>query len=79
MVSCLFFPDCQLTKQEDPVVKLPQNWKMGAGEMIQWLSCSSRDPEFNSQQPHGASKPSIMKSGALFRPVSIHATQNTAK
>jgi hypothetical protein len=42
----------------------------GAGEMAQWLralaACSSRGPEFNSQQPHGGSQPSVMGSDALF-------------
>jgi len=28
--------------------------------------CSSRGPEFNCQQPHGGSQPSVMKSDALF-------------
>jgi hypothetical protein len=28
--------------------------------------CSSRGPEFNSQQPHGGSQPSVMGFGALF-------------
>ena len=29
--------------------------------------CSSRGPEFNSQQTHGGSQPSVMASDALFR------------
>jgi hypothetical protein len=41
-----------------------------AGEMAQWLraltACSSRGSEFNSQQPHGGSQPSVMGSDALF-------------
>jgi hypothetical protein len=56
--------------------------KTKTGEMIQWLrllagagemaqpvkntDCSSRGPEFNSQQPHGGSQPSVMGSDALF-------------
>ena len=28
--------------------------------------CSSRGPEFKSQQPHGGSQPSVMRSDALF-------------
>jgi len=35
--------------------------------------CSSRGPEFNSQQPHGGSQPSVMRSGALFWPAGVHA------
>jgi hypothetical protein len=41
----------------------------GAGEMAQWVrapDCSSEGPEFKSQQPHGGSQPSLMKSDALF-------------
>jgi hypothetical protein len=39
-----------------------------AGEMAQPVStdCSSEDPEFKSQQPHGGSQPPVMKSDALF-------------
>jgi hypothetical protein len=43
---------------------------LGAGERAQRLralaACSSRGPEFNSQQPHGGSQPSVMGSDALF-------------
>jgi hypothetical protein len=28
--------------------------------------CSSGGPEFKSQQPHGGSQPSVMRSDALF-------------
>jgi hypothetical protein len=28
--------------------------------------CTSRGPEFNSQQPHGGSQPPVMGSDALF-------------
>jgi hypothetical protein len=41
----------------------------GAGEIAQWLralDCSPRGPEFNSQQPHGGSQPSVMGFDALF-------------
>jgi hypothetical protein len=41
----------------------------GAVEMAQRL----RGPGFNSQQPHGGSQPSIMRSGVLFWPVGGHA------
>jgi hypothetical protein len=33
-----------------------KDWSMRAGEMAQRL----RGPEFNSQQPHGGSQPSII-------------------
>jgi hypothetical protein len=46
-----------------------QDVSRGAGEMAQWVrapDCSSEGPEFESQQPHGGSQPSIMRSDALF-------------
>jgi hypothetical protein len=33
---------------------------------IKSTDCSSRGSEFNSQQPHGGSQPSVMGSDALF-------------
>jgi hypothetical protein len=39
---------------------------MRAREMVKNTDCSSRGPEFKSQQPHGDSQPSIMGSDALF-------------
>jgi hypothetical protein len=36
------------------------------GSAVKNTDCSSRGPEFNSQQPHGVSQQSIMRSGALF-------------
>jgi hypothetical protein len=41
---------------------------IGAGEMAQWVrapNCSSKGPEFKSQQPHGGSQPSVTKSDSL--------------
>jgi hypothetical protein len=52
------------------VFKSNEKTDCGAGEMAQWLrpltDCSSRGPEFKSQQPHGGSQPSVMGSDALF-------------
>ena len=36
------------------------------GSAVKSTDCSSRDPEFNSQQLHGGSQSSIMGSDALF-------------
>jgi hypothetical protein len=36
------------------------------GSAVKSTDCSSRGPEFNSQQPHGGSQPSVMESDALF-------------
>jgi hypothetical protein len=46
-----------------------RNHSAGAGEMVQWVrapDCSSKGPEFKSQQPHGGSQPSITRSDSLF-------------
>jgi len=36
------------------------------GSVVKSTDCSSRGPEFKSQQPHGGSQPSEMRSDALF-------------
>jgi hypothetical protein len=36
------------------------------GSVVKSIDCSSEGPEFNSQQPHGGSQPSVMGSDALF-------------
>jgi len=43
------------------------------GSAVKSTDLSSRDPEFNSQQPHGGSQPSVMGSGALFWQAGVHA------
>jgi len=45
----------------------------GDGSAVKSTDCSSRGPEFNSQQPHGGSQPSVMRSGALFWPAVTYA------
>jgi hypothetical protein len=46
-------------------------WKDGS--LVKSTGCSSRGPEFNSQQPHGGSQPSVMRSDAFFWHAGIHA------
>jgi hypothetical protein len=36
------------------------------GSAVKSTDCSSEGPEFKSQQPHGSSQPSVMRSDALF-------------
>jgi hypothetical protein len=36
------------------------------GSEVTSTDCSSRNPDVNSQQPHGGSQPSVMGSDALF-------------
>jgi hypothetical protein len=44
--------------------KQKRDWRDGSA--VKSTDCTSRDPEFNSQQPHGGSQPSVMGSDALF-------------
>jgi hypothetical protein len=48
--------------------KYVKKWSGGwrDGSVFKSTDCSSKGPEFNSQQPHGGSQPSVMGSGALF-------------
>jgi hypothetical protein len=41
-------------------------WGWRDGSVVKGNDCSSRGPEFNSQQTHGGSQPSAMRSDALF-------------
>jgi hypothetical protein len=46
-----------------------KNEIVGPGEIAQWLRALialSVGPEFNSQQPHGGSQPSVMESDAVY-------------
>ena len=45
-------------------------WGWRDGSVVKSSDYSSRGPEFNSQQPHGGSQPSVMGSNALFWSVS---------
>jgi hypothetical protein len=53
------------TKQKNPNVKIfvlknlyLRGWRDGS--VVKSTDCSSRGPEFNSQQPHGGSQPSVV-------------------
>jgi hypothetical protein len=41
-------------------------WGWRDGSMVKRTGCSSRGPEFKSQQPHGGSQPSAIGFNALF-------------
>jgi hypothetical protein len=41
--------------------------------VVKSAGCSSRGPEFNSQQPHGSSQLSVIRSGALSWTADLHA------
>ena len=44
------------------------------GSEVKSTDCSSGGPEFNSQQPHVGSQPSVIRSGALFWPLWVPGT-----
>jgi hypothetical protein len=53
----------------DFIIYVVKNKQNRAGEMAQQVrapDCSSKGPEFKSQQPHGGSQPSVTRSSALF-------------
>jgi hypothetical protein len=41
--------------------------------VVKSIDCSSKGPEFKSQQPHGGSQPSILGSDALLCNSGVHA------
>jgi hypothetical protein len=41
-----------------------EGWRDGS--VVKSTNCSSEGPEFKSQQPHGGSQPSVMRSDVLF-------------
>jgi hypothetical protein len=43
-----------------------KTWHWRDSSVVKSTDCSSRGPEFNSQQPHNGSQPSVMRSDALF-------------
>jgi hypothetical protein len=50
-------------------IRVALNLEIRAGEMAQWVrapNCSSEGLKFKSQQPHGGSQPSVMRSDSLF-------------
>jgi hypothetical protein len=47
-----------------PIKDYRMGWR--GGSALESTDCSSRGPEFSSQQPHGGSQPSVMGSDALF-------------
>jgi len=50
---------------------LAAGWRDGSA--VKSTDCSSKGPEFNSQQPQGGSQLSMMRSGVIFWPTGTHA------
>jgi hypothetical protein len=40
-------------------------WGLRVGSAVKSTDCSSRGPEFKSQQPHGGSQPSVVGSSGM--------------
>jgi len=62
-------PECSWSDQNKdlvPAFKIYMGWGWRDGSEVKSIDCSPRGPEFNSQQPHGGSQPSVMGSDALF-------------
>ena len=55
---------CASVRIDDAIEAVTSGWRDGS--VVKSTDCSSRGPEFNSQQPHGGSQPSVMESNALF-------------
>jgi hypothetical protein len=51
-------------KREKMKKRRKRGWRDGS--VVKSTNCSSIGPEFNSQQPHGGSQPSVMGSNVLF-------------
>jgi hypothetical protein len=49
------------------------------GSEVENTGCSSKGPEFNSQQPCGGSQPSVMGSDALFSLMPLLSYRHTSK
>jgi len=56
-------PQAQVGEQD---IQKKEEWGWRDGSAVKSTDCSSRGPEFKSQQPHGGSQPSVMRSDALF-------------
>jgi hypothetical protein len=60
-------------KMEWIALKIKQvGWKKNKAGVMS-IACSSRGLEFNSQQPHDGSQPSLISSNVLFYHAGIHA------
>ena len=57
----------QSKTQKTNLKSLGEGWRDGSE-----VKSIAKGPEFNSQQPHGGSQPSVMRSGALFWPSGIY-------
>jgi hypothetical protein len=64
MAASTFNPLSCLASPSFLILKRGLGWRDGSA--VKSTDCSSKGPEFNSQQLHGGSQPSVMESDALF-------------
>jgi hypothetical protein len=66
MCVCVFTNKdaCSWVQYKQHEEKRAGGWRDGSA--VKSTDCSSRGPEFNSQQPHSDSQPSVIRSVALF-------------
>jgi hypothetical protein len=68
--NCLYMPCAQGDQKrvsnplELELTVVVRSWRDGS--VVKSTDCSSKGPEFKSQQPHGGSQPSVMRSDSLF-------------
>jgi hypothetical protein len=56
----------QIEKNKYHLIIFYKTSRLERAQRLRALDCSSRGPEFNSQQQHGGSQPSVRGSDALF-------------
>jgi hypothetical protein len=55
-----------ITSRHTSALRSNKVWGWRDDSVVKSIDCSSEGPEFKSQQPHGGSQPSIMRSDDLF-------------
>jgi len=55
-----------MSQAQKSILKINSGGGWRDGSAVKSTVCSFRGPEFKSQQPHGGSQPSVMRSDALF-------------
>ena len=64
LVYKVSFRTASTIQRKEKKKKKRGDWRDGS--VVKSSNCSSKGLEFKSQQPHGGSQPSVMRSDALF-------------
>jgi hypothetical protein len=65
-LAAIITDSIQLRKDANNFIKIGKGKGCRDGSVVKSTDYFSEGPEFKSQQPHGGSQPSSMRSGALF-------------